>query len=141
MKLGLALLALIALTISPFAGGLFTGTARAHGDAKWIMESQQTQWCCGPRDCERLPRDSVRYEVTSEHSGWRVTWGSVSVFWQDDERRGKYRVGPPRPSPYGGPYYLTYGLYDSPDDHFWMCWRDPQTKRLPRCLFVPSHGS
>ena len=96
MKLGLALLALIALTISPFADGLFTGTARAHGDAQWIMESRQTQWCCGPRDCERLPRDSVRYEVTSEHSGWRVTWGSVSVFWQDDERRGKSsRATPP----------------------------------------------
>ncbi len=140
MKLGLALLALIALTIGLFAGGLFTGTARAHGDAQWIMESQQTQWCCGPRECERLPPDSVRYEVNGGHAGWRVIWGSVAVFWLDDGRRGKYRVGPPRQSPYGGPYYLTYGLYDSPDDHFWMCWRDPHTKSLPRCLFVPSHG-
>ena len=135
------ILASIAFIIGLVAVGMFAGTARAHGDAQWIMENQQTQWCCGPRDCERLPPDSIRYEVNDEHAGWRITWGDIAVFWQDDGRRGKYRVGAARQSPYGGPYYLTYGLYDSPDDHFWMCWRDPMTKSVPRCLFVPPHGS
>lgn len=35
-------------------------TVAAHGDAAWIMANPATSYCCGPNDCVRLPKSSIK---------------------------------------------------------------------------------
>jgi hypothetical protein len=50
-------------------------SANSHGDAAWIMQNPSTAYCCGPNDCTRLPKDTVR-AVTQ---GYLVTFGGAPV--------------------------------------------------------------
>jgi hypothetical protein len=38
---------------------LVPSLALAHGEAEWIQKSKEHGWCCGPKDCERVPKGAV----------------------------------------------------------------------------------
>jgi hypothetical protein len=85
--------------------------AGAHGPWAWIMENEETKWCCGPKDCER-----VEGKVYRTPEGWKVLG-----------LKGALKSG-------------DSGLYHfSKDGKAWAC-RNPATNRL-RCLFKPVEGS
>ena len=50
-------------------------SAGSHGDAAWIMQNPATSYCCGPNDCQRVPKDAVR----TVGQGYMVSFGTGSM--------------------------------------------------------------
>ena len=106
----LVLLATILLIIVTAA------TVWAHGDAAWIMRDPRflmrngITHCCGPQDCERLPRGAVVLKA----EGYLVL-RTGQLFRREDSVR-----------------------YDSIDGDYWSCQLQPDAP--VHCLFTPSLG-
>jgi hypothetical protein len=79
-----ALVAVFLLLLAPVAA--------AHDHAAWIMRDTQLSWCCGPKDCERVP---ARVRFTP--SGWAVRGWKGAL---KPGARGLYF----RKTPDGGPW-------------------------------------
>jgi hypothetical protein len=106
------LISALSVLLVSTTGPDFAPPAFAHGDASWIMENPKTRNCCGPKDCRRMEPG----EVVIAGRGWTVV------------ATGEHVEG------------VTSKLYDSIDDHFWICRHEgaggPGTGVL-RCLLVP----
>lgn len=90
------------------------GEPRAHGDAAWIMANPATRMCCGPKDCEPLPENAVRWTV----GGWIIA-ATGEVIPLGDAR-----------------------VHRSIDHQFWRCRHLAGEKAgQTRCLFVPDAGT
>lgn len=85
--------------------------ANSHGEASWIMANPQTAYCCGPHDCDRVPKSAVK-----------ITAGGFLV----DIAPGVM-----------APVIIAYGKeLPSKDDDYWACLMPDGI----RCFFAPPMG-
>ena len=109
----------VGLLASAVAMTMAARSARAHGDAEWIMAEPRYVdangiHCCGPSDCGRAPAEAFT-EMPDGISVISET-GTIITFFSHD------RIG--------------RGAYVSKDDDWWWC----RSFGRVRCIFKPTTG-
>ena len=96
------------LLVAAMLALIWSGEARAHGDASWIMRHPSYGWCCGPQDCFSLDRAEVRIE--RDH----YVADRLALRWP------------------------IVGTYRSEDDRYWVCYfmRGSRFEQV-KCFFAP----